>query len=92
MVDRGDPFGLLRYDCRWLKLEEVSQGFFGAGIGSLFARAAPSIQFRNSLAHSVDLGRGPMGVSVACKLFGKWSTLKARGLGNSPNVGITAGP
>ena len=27
-VDRGDPFGLLGYDCRWLKLERVRQGFF----------------------------------------------------------------
>jgi hypothetical protein len=26
MVDRGDPFGLLGYDCRQLKLEKVSQG------------------------------------------------------------------
>jgi hypothetical protein len=27
-VDMGDPFGLLGYDCRWLKLERVRQGFF----------------------------------------------------------------
>ncbi len=27
-VDRGDPFGLLGYDFRWLKLEGVRQGFF----------------------------------------------------------------
>jgi hypothetical protein len=28
MVDRGDLFGLLGYDCRWLKLERIRQGFF----------------------------------------------------------------
>jgi hypothetical protein len=28
MVDRGGPFGLLGYDCRWLKLERIRQGFF----------------------------------------------------------------
>jgi hypothetical protein len=27
-VARGDPFGLLGYDCRRLKLERVRQGFF----------------------------------------------------------------
>ena len=38
-VDRGDPFGLLGYDCRWLKLERVRQGPFGADFGSLFAKS-----------------------------------------------------
>ena len=27
-VDRGDPFAVPGYNCRWLKLERVRQGFF----------------------------------------------------------------
>jgi hypothetical protein len=39
-VDRGDPFGLLGYDCSWLKLERVRQGYFrGPILDPLLARA-----------------------------------------------------
>jgi hypothetical protein len=45
MVDgaasKADLFRLLGYTCCQLKLENVSQGFFGANSGSLSARAAP---------------------------------------------------
>jgi hypothetical protein len=56
-VDRGGPFGLLGYDCRWLKLEGVRQA--GADFGSLFARAAPNdsephkFQLQRMQTHSV---------------------------------------
>ena len=41
-MDRGDPFGLLGYEYRWLELERVRRGPFGADFGSLFARAVPN--------------------------------------------------